>query len=773
MALEAAHMAAWDHDLLTDRITLAVSDESLFGDKAGTYNFGELTARVHPEDRDEHKRWIDRTRRERAPFTGEARLIVPGGSVRWVLNRGRFCCNEAGEVVRVLGVTMDITERKLAEEALRQGERRYRLLFESMAQGVVYQDARGSIVNLNPAAERILRAHYNELKGRTSVDWEPYCIHADGSPFPAAEHPAMVALQTGRILRNVLMGVRDPNAEDYRWIDITAVPLFRDGEDRPHQVCSLFDDITERKRAEDALRASERQFRSIFLASLDGIVIADDEGRYTDANPMAGELFGLPCDQLPGRRIAEFLEPGFDFPAAWGEFRSGAGSRGTTRLVRPDGSIREVEHSSSSDFLPGRHMAILHDVTERNRAEAELRRYAARLANLRDIDRAILAIQPPEKIARVALGHLARLVPCWRASVATIDQVARQGRILASIGALSRRMPPGTMRPLSMIDPKEIRTFSRGQSCTIGDLQQCTALPRHLELLRDHGARSVVCLPMRVRGRLIGSLKFCSDRPAAYTPEIVEVIREAADQLAIALDNARLYEENRLARERSEVLSRRLIHAQEDERRHVARELHDQIGQALTSVRINLQRVEHPPGRAGGRMHRDRGRRAAARAQHGAGPAPPAAGRSRARRRAALVRRAPRPAHGHAWPFRRRPRRPAAAPEVETACFRVAQEGLTNIARHAGATRFGVELSRDGHGLELIVRDDGCGFDTAEALRRRRGLLSGALGMIERIELVGGKIAFVSAPGKGTEIRISIPGAVPDAPAARRPGGGR
>ncbi|MGP0066577.1 MAG: PAS domain S-box protein [Isosphaeraceae bacterium] len=773
LALEAAHMSAWDHNLSTDRITLSVSEKSLFGDEAGTYDYGELNKRIHPEDREEYVR----ARRERAAISREARFVLPDGSIRWVWTQGRFIHNEAGEAVRALGVTMDITDRKSAEDALRRSEWRYHFLFETMAQGVIYQDAGGAIIDLNPAAERILGVSSVELKGQTSVDREPYCIRADGSPFPGSEHPAMVSLQTGQITRNVLMGVQDLRSGDDRWIDITAVPLFRDGDERPHQVCSLFDEITERKRAEDALRSSERQFRSIFLASRDTIVIADDEGRYTDANPAAGELFGLPRDQLVGRHGAEFIDPSIDFPTAWAEFRRTGGSRGIFRLIRLDGTVREVEHSSTLNFLPGRHMAILHDVTDRNRAEAALRRYATRLMSLREIDQAILTIQPPEKIARVALRHLSRIVPCWHASVVWIDPVAKQERFLTAIGALSRRMPPGMEAPPLVIAPEDLRSLKRGGSLIVDDLHEQASLSKRLELLKEEGARSVACLPLLVRGRLIGSINFFSDRPRAYMSENVEVIREAADQVAIALHNAGLYEENRLARERLEVLSRRIIHAQEDERRQIARELHDEIGQAMTSVKINLQGLVNQ-----------------------------AAGQDeRAIECIAIVDDALNRVRGMAldlrpallddlglvaalqWYVERHARRTnlegrfiadpedlRAAPEVETACFRVAQEALTNIARHARASRFSVELLQLNHGLELIVRDDGCGFDPAEAMVRAAGGASlGLVGMNERVELVGGKVAFVSAPGKGTEVQVSIPGGTPVSPRASRPGSGR
>ena len=136
-----------------------------------------------------------------------------------------------------------------------------------------------------------------------------------------------------------------------------------------------------------------------------------------------------------------------------------------------------------------------------------------------------------------------------------------ESRVLTSIGALSRRTAHGAKGTLTVLEPEDLETLKRGQSKIVDDLHNLTSMSKPLKLLKDAGARSVVRLPLLVRGRLIGSINFYSDRPGAYTAENVEVIREAANQVAIALHNSQLYEENRVARERLEVLSRRLIRA--------------------------------------------------------------------------------------------------------------------------------------------------------------------------------------------------------------------
>ena len=97
-------------------------------------------------------------------------------------------------------------------------------------------------------------------------------------------------------------------------------------------------------------------------------------------------------------------------------------------------------------------------------------------------------------------------------------------------------------------------------------------------------------------------------------------------------------------------------------------------------------------------------------------------------------------------------------PEIGTACFRVAQEALTNVARHAAASRFSVELLQHPGGLRLVVRDDGEGFDPDVALKAAlRGKSFGLAGMCERVELSAARIAFASGAGAGTEVQVDFP----------------
>lgn len=211
-----------------------------------------------------------------------------------------------------------------------------------------------------------------------------------------------------------------------------------------------------------------------------------------------------------------------------------------------------------------------------------------------------------------------------------------------------------------------------------------------------------------------------------------------------------------------ERMARFALQAQETERRRLAIELHDELGQTLTAIKINLQGQERFTGQTPGELNAENiGMVEAAlqqvrRLAQGLRPAMlddlglvPAlrwlAGQTEAR--ADLV------VAFHAGAFAAR-----LAPEIETACFRIAQEALTNIQRHANALQVEIELSRDSDTLLLRVRDDGCGFDPA-AMRRRalEGGSLGVLGMQERAMLIGGQLDILSAHGQGSSVRLRAP----------------
>jgi signal transduction histidine kinase len=233
------------------------------------------------------------------------------------------------------------------------------------------------------------------------------------------------------------------------------------------------------------------------------------------------------------------------------------------------------------------------------------------------------------------------------------------------------------------------------------------------------------------------------------------------DRMAEALQ---LREVERLRAQRTlRQYAERLMEAQESERRRIARELHDEIGQALTAVKMNLQAAqrltEEPVLLSYQQDCIDTVERTLHQVRSLSLDLLPSVlddlGLEPALRwlAARLTRQTGLSIQLDVDSLDGRLR-----PDLELACFRVVQEALTNAVRHAQAEQVHVVLRRREGGVQVVVRDDGVGFDVQAAIERAaRGGSLGLLGMRERVSLVGGQIDIVSTPGQGSEIRVQFP----------------
>jgi PAS domain S-box-containing protein len=238
-------------------------------------------------------------------------------------------------------------------------------------------------------------------------------------------------------------------------------------------------------------------------------------------------------------------------------------------------------------------------------------------------------------------------------------------------------------------------------------------------------------------------------------------LRRAEDQRDYLLESERraraeaeaALEQLRESHDRLESLSRRLVDIQEAERRALARELHDEMGQILASLRLRLeggtaQAAAEVQSILGELLERVRGLSMNLRPPtlDDLGLVPTLLWHFERYRAETGVQVEFQP-RGSAGRF---------APEVETAAFRIVQEALTNVARHARVTEVEVSLEARADGLELRIEDRGIGFELATA---RPGGSGGLAGMQERARLLGGRVLIESAPGKGTRLVADLPGA--------------
>ena len=185
----------------------------------------------------------------------------------------------------------EILERKRTEEALRNSEEQHRLLFETMAQGVIYYDADGLVISANPAAERILGLSRDQMIGRALQDAIWQFISEDGADLPWNMRPAAVALSTGKTVKDAVVGAFNPVDGLFHWTNISAEPQFKENEDKPFRVFTTFDDITDRFLSYKAIQESESRITAIVENTRDAIWSVDSALRLITANNAARKLF--------------------------------------------------------------------------------------------------------------------------------------------------------------------------------------------------------------------------------------------------------------------------------------------------------------------------------------------------------------------------------------------------------------------------------------------------------------------------------------------------
>jgi PAS domain S-box-containing protein len=464
---------------------------------------------------------------------GSAFFVAPPelGSAEWL-----------GESVRLaLFVFVGVLLALLVEAANRAGlradssaraaheaEQRWRSLVENTDDTITIADRRGGIefANRASAGQAAEEPGESTLFDKVLPDQHPAIEAALARVFEAGE-PAHFEVEGRR-----------PDGSAV-WMESRLVPIR--GPGGVQGALAISSDVTERRRSEDALRENAARFQGLFESSLDATVIADDEGRFVDVNPAACALFGLPAGGLNGRGIWEFSGSRSAFDAAWARFLVEGEMRGEWELHVGDGTARQVEVSARARFLPGRHVSVLRDISDRRRAEKAtefLSRAAGALASSleeRETARALAALAVPELADWCGVDLEDELGQMRRAALAAGD--ARREHLGWE---LTSAYPPDGLGGAALSEV--VRT---GEAWTCDDLD---ALPRfsgdaeHARLRQGSGLRAVMALPLLSRGRVMGALWFgAGEARGPFGPHELALARELAERAGRALENARLY----------------------------------------------------------------------------------------------------------------------------------------------------------------------------------------------------------------------------------------
>ena len=612
---------------------------------------------------------------------------------------------------------IESAKRKRAEKALRESEQRYRDLVEDMAEGLAVGNADGILTYVNSRIVETLEYSPEEMLGKSAI-----AFVAEESMDLVKEEAKRQRKGIGGRFELVLTSKTGKKVP----VMVSGKPLFKDGK----YIGSVgtFVDITERKRVEEALRQSEKRLRTVIEASLDGIIAVNEEGRIVVFNGAAAELFQYSekealnqpvkillreeAGEIHQERLEQFLNKGI---GQCGHI----GRRMQKTFRRKDGSFFLGEASMAGGRFDGLRLVVLsvHDISDREKAEEALQESEERYRSLVEA--------APDVIYTVSAedGSLTSLNPAFEALTGW-SRAEWLGKPFVEI-----------VHPDDL--PVAVETF---QKASRGETQP----PYELRILSKSGEYLVgefTSTPFVMGGKAVGELGIARD--------ITE--RKKAE------------EELKTAKSRLQRLSHRLLEVQENDRRAIARELHDEIGQILTAAKIDLQVIRR------GKIPQD----LAARLDENIASLDNCLSRVRnlsldlrpsmlddlglvAALRWQLNRQAERAGFQVHLVAEDAPER--LHPELETVCYRIVQEALTNIAKHAHAHNVWVELTSSDREVLLSVRDDGVGFHAESALADApHGVSFGILGMQERASLLGGKLEIVSAMEKGTTVTARFP----------------
>jgi PAS domain S-box-containing protein len=277
---------------------------------------------------------------------------------------------------------LDVSERRRAEGALRESEEKASTMTASAPFGITFVDADGALTYANPAAEAILGLQPSRITGRKYDDTRWKITALDGTPFPPETLPFARVKAAGRAVYDIEHAIERENGERIV-LSVNGAPLFAEDGVFSGMVATILD-VTERKRAEEALQESEERYRRLFNDSLEGIGLSQGN-RVIDANNALLEIFGYTdMDEFRAVPLLDHVAPESKelISRHMREMVEGriSDSRFAYKIIRKDGNLRELEISTSHIQIGNQWFSLgtFRDITDRARAETELHALAAR-----------------------------------------------------------------------------------------------------------------------------------------------------------------------------------------------------------------------------------------------------------------------------------------------------------------------------------------------------------------------------------------------------------
>jgi len=721
----------------------------------------------------------------------EGRLLMKDGTSLPYHWTGVTLVDGHGNVIGLTGVGRDITEQKRAEEVLKASRESYQSLVENSPICIHEIDCAGRVISMNRAGLNMVGAtDEGQVRGTAYLD-----------AVSRADRP-----RVGALLARAFAGESSEfefvaaNEGEQRILASCFIPLRGKGG-TVHKLMGITQDITERKQAEQVRQALYRSSLEIqepmglrerldlilqtaqTVLELDrvNIFLADSEGRWLEAVATLGTEEPLEAIRVPigpgGGGVAQAFRT--KQMVIW----DGRGPvPGPLRLQPPYDQIEALRSQAFANVplvVEGRAIGVLG--TDRRHSGRPLDRSTLELLQL-FASQAAMSIEHARTFERLQF-HSKALKRFYEATAQinlsldldeTLRMIAKAG--VEACGSATGNVilfdDEGKISHVALWDPSGVLTPDKLTIRPDG-LTRKALRSGKMEIISNFsqeppgrinpaalqaGRLAAACAPLPLQGGK-GVLWVHFNVPHRFTHEETALLQAFAQEAAVAIHKARLFEQVRVGRERLQSLSRRLVELQEAERRHIARELHDEIGQVLTGLQLVLE--------MGTRV-------TTAAARHGIGEAKALVHEliSRVRELSLDLRPAMLDDLGLLpallWHIERYTAQTKVkvtfehagletrfSPEAETAAYRIVQEALTNVARHAAVDRATVVLGVTQDMLCLQIQDTGVGFDPQAALVSETS--SGLAGMRERATLLGGRLVVESVPGAGTRVTAELP----------------
>lgn len=670
----------------------------------------------------------------------------------------------------------DITKRVLAEEALRQSEENYRLLVRQIPAMVFKGYADGTVEFFDRKIES-LTGYKKEDFDSGRVKWTDLILSEDAQ---GARDALLKALKEDySYVREYRIRKKDGGI---LWIQGRG-QIFCNAAGRIEYISGVFFDITQRKQAEKALEKSERLYRLLAENVSDVIWTADLNLRLTYVSPSVKFLRGFSPEEVMVQPINEILTAA-SLATARKTFADGMalektapdpGRSWTMELeqLRKDGSTvwTEVKASFLRDeqVRPVGILGITRDISKRKEAESKLRRREAILEAVSIAAEKFLQSESWTKDIEDILRRLGESAAVSRAYIFE-NHVTDPGEILAS--QRYEWAAPGIELRKNNPQLQNLSWKAGGFGRWEEELSRGCMIVGHVrdfpqseqEFLASQEIKSIVVMPMFAGSHWWGMIGFDAVKEERqWSAAELEALKAAASILGTAIQHEQGEQALRKTGKKLQLLTAELIQAQEKERKRLAAELHDELGHALLTLKLSIRSLEKELTPAQISLKRTANRilqsigetiEGVRRLYHDLSPGDlEDLGLTTALNNMIEDFKEMHPKIK--WRLDLVNLDGLFDVLAATVIYRVMQEALTNIGKHAQAKKVSLKATKKSRGISLIIEDDGKGFDSAQILNDKRTL--GLLAMEERIKILGGSYTLWSEKNRGTRVSFTVP----------------